>query len=313
MKKYIGKRMLQLIIVMIGVTFLTFFVTTLTPSDAAEMYYYSNGIVPSAEQLAETRHEFGLDRPFLIRYFDWLRGVLRGDFGQSLMDSESIMDKFLRKLPKTLELAGGTLLMVVVVSLPLGAMTAVYNNRLPDNVVRLITFLGVAMPGFWMALLVMYFLGVQLKWFPIIGKGDIKSMVMPMLSLGIPMICSYTRQVRTAVLEEISGDYVVGLRSRGVSERTIIVHHVLPNAMVPIVNMLGLSLGGLLGGSTIVESIYNWKGIGSMVVTSITNRDYPTIQCYVLWMSIIYVLANLVVDITHYLMDPQLRIKELSR
>ena len=313
MKKYIGKRMLQLIIVMIGVTFLTFFVTTLTPSDAAEMYYYSNGIVPSAEQLAETRHEFGLDRPFLIRYFDWLRGVLRGDFGQSLMDSESIMDKFVRKLPKTLELAGATLLLVVVVSLPLGALTAVYNNRLPDNVVRLITFLGVAMPGFWMALLVMYFLGVQLKWFPIIGKGDMKSMVMPMLSLGIPMICSYTRQVRTAVLEEISGDYVVGLRSRGVSERTIIAHHVLPNAMVPIVNMLGLSLGGLLGGSTIVESIYNWKGIGSMVVTSITNRDYPTIQCYVLWMSIIYVLANLVVDISHYLMDPQLRIKELSR
>ena len=313
MKKYIGKRMLQLIIVMIGVTFLTFFVTTLTPSDAAEMYYYSNGIVPSAEQLAETRHEFGLDRPFLVRYFDWLRGVLRGDFGQSLMDSESIMDKFVRKLPKTLELAGATLLLVVVVSLPLGALTAVYNNRLPDNVVRLITFLGVAMPGFWMALLVMYFLGVQLKWFPIIGKGDMKSLVMPMLSLGIPMICSYTRQVRTAVLEEISGDYVVGLRSRGVSERTIIAHHVLPNAMVPIVNMLGLSLGGLLGGSTIVESIYNWKGIGSMVVTSITNRDYPTIQCYVLWMSIIYVLANLVVDISHYLMDPQLRIKELSR
>lgn len=313
MKKYIGKRMLQLIIVMIGVTFLTFFVTTLTPSDAAEMYYYSNGIVPSAEQLAETRHEFGLDRPFLVRYFDWLRGVLRGDFGQSLMDSESIMDKFVRKLPKTLELAGATLLLVVIVSLPLGALTAVYNNRLPDNVVRLITFLGVAMPGFWMALLVMYFLGVQLKWFPIIGKGDMKSMVMPMLSLGIPMICSYTRQVRTAVLEEISGDYVVGLRSRGVSERTIIAHHVLPNAMVPIVNMLGLSLGGLLGGSTIVESIYNWKGIGSMVVSSITNRDYPTIQCYVLWMSIIYVLANLVVDISHYLMDPQLRIKELSR
>lgn len=305
--------MLQLVIVMIGVTFLTFFVTTLTPSDAAEMYYYSNGIVPSAEQLAETRHEFGLDRPFLIRYFDWLRGVLRGDFGQSLMDSESIMDKFVRKLPKTLELAGATLLLVVVISLPLGALTAVYNNRLPDNVVRLITFLGVAMPGFWMALLVMYFLGVQLKWFPIIGKGDMKSLVMPMLSLGIPMICSYTRQVRTAVLEEISGDYVVGLRSRGVSERTIIAHHVLPNAMVPIVNMLGLSLGGLLGGSTIVESIYNWKGIGSMVVSSITNRDYPTIQCYVLWMSIIYVLANLVVDISHYLMDPQLRIKELSR
>ena len=298
---------------MLGVTFLTFFVTTLTPSDAAEMYYYSNGIVPSEEQLAATRHEFGLDQPFPVRYVDWLGGVLRGDFGESLMDSESIMQKFVRKLPKTLELTGATLLLVVLVSLPLGALTAVYSNRLPDNVVRLITFLGVAMPGFWMALLIMYFLGVQLKILPIIGTGDMKSMIMPGLSLGIPMICSYTRQVRTAVLEEISGEYVTGLRSRGVGEREIIAHHVLPNAMIPIVNMLGLSLGGLLGGSTIVESIYNWKGIGSMVVTAITNRDYPTIQCYVLWMSVIYVVSNLIVDISHYLMDPQLRIKELSR
>ncbi|MBQ6260816.1 MAG: ABC transporter permease [Firmicutes bacterium] len=313
MLRYIGSRMIQLVIVLLGVTFLTFFVTTLTPSDAAEMYYYSNGIVPSEEQLAQTRHEFGLDRPFIVRYADWFGGVLRGDFGESLMDSESIMTKYLRKLPNTLKLTGTTLAVVVSLSLPLGAAAAVFSDRLPDNVLRLITFLGVAMPGFWTALLVMYFFGVVLRVLPVIGTGDLKSMAMPVISLAIPMTCSYTRQVRTAVLEELSGDYVTGLRSRGVSEASVIFRHVMPNAMVPIVNMLGLSLGGMLGGSTIVESIYNWKGIGSMVVGSITNRDYPTIQCYVLWMSIIYVTANLLVDILHYLMDPQLRIKELSR
>lgn len=313
MKKYIIKRMLQLIIVIFGVTILTFFVTTLTPSDAAEMHYLSMGILPSEEQLEQTREEFGLNDPFLVRYFNWLGGVLKGDFGESLMDSESIMTKFLRKLPKTIELTAATLLFVVILSIPLGILSAAYNNKLPDNIVRFITFTGVAMPGFWMAMLVMYFFGVQLKILPIIGKGDLKSLIMPMLSLGIPMVCSYTRQVRTAVLEELSSDYIIGIRSRGVSEKRILFCHVLPNAMIPIVNMLGLSLGGLLGGATVVESIYNWQGIGSMVVNSISNRDYPVIQCYVLWMAIIYVCSNLLVDLSHYLMDPQLRIKETVR
>lgn len=313
MRKYITQRLLQLIVVILGVTFLTFFVTTLTPSDAAEMYYLSMGILPSEEQLEQTREEFGLNDPFLVRYVNWMGGVLRGDFGESLMDSESIMTKFTRKLPMTLALTGSTLLLVVIVSLPLGVLIAIYSNKLPDYLTRFVIFIGDAMPGFWMSMMIMYFLGVQLKLFPIIGKGDLESMMMPMLSLGIPMICSYTRQVRTAVLEELSGDYIRGLRSRGVSELRIIFAHVLPNAMVPIVNMLGLSLGGLLGGSTIVESIYGWKGIGSMVVGAISNRDYPIVQCYVLWMAIIYVLSNLLVDISHYFMDPQLRIKETVR
>ncbi len=311
MKKYILKRLGQLVIVILGVTLLTFFVTTLTPSDAAEMHYFSMGILPSAEQLEQTREEFGLNDPFMIRYFNWLKGVLRGDFGESLIDSQSIMTLFLRRLPKTIELTAATLLFIIVLSIPLGIVSAVYDNRLPDNVIRFITFCGVAMPGFWMAMLVMYFLGVQLKILPVIGKGDIKSLIMPVLSLGIPMACSYTRQVRAAVLEELSGDYITGIRSRGVAEKRILFCHVLPNAMIPIVNMLGLSLGGLLGGATVVESIYNWRGIGSMVVTAITNRDYPIIQCYVLWMAIIYVCSNLLVDISHYFMDPKLRIKEI--
>lgn len=304
MKKYILKRLGQLVIVILGVTLLTFFVTTLTPSDAAEMHYFSMGILPSAEQLEQTREEFGLNDPFMIRYFNWLKGVLRGDFGESLIDSQSIMTLFLRRLPKTIELTAATLLFIIVLSIPLGIVSAVYDNRLPDNVIRFITFCGVAM-------LVMYFLGVQLKILPVIGKGDIKSLIMPVLSLGIPMACSYTRQVRAAVLEELSGDYITGIRSRGVAEKRILFCHVLPNAMIPIVNMLGLSLGGLLGGATVVESIYNWRGIGSMVVTAITNRDYPIIQCYVLWMAIIYVCSNLLVDISHYFMDPKLRIKEI--
>lgn len=313
MRKYVTHRMIQLIIVILGVTFLTFFITTLTPSDAAEMHYLSMGIVPTEEQLEHTREEFGLNAPFFTRYVNWLGDVLRGDFGESTTDSESIMKKFTRKLPKTLELTGVTLLMVVVIAIPLGVIIAIYNNRIPDYIVRAIIFIGDAMPGFWMAMMIMYLFGVKLKVLPIIGNGDLKSMIMPSLSLGIPLICSYTRQVRTAILEELSSDYIVGIRSRGVNELRIICKHIIPNAMIPIVNMLGLSLGHLLGGATIVESIYGWKGIGSMVVSAISNRDYPIIQCYVLWMAIIYVGSNLLVDISHYYLDPQLRIKETVR
>lgn len=313
MLKYIRNRLFQLILVAFGVSFLTFFVTTLTPSDAAEMYYRSMGVTPSQEDLERTREEFGLNRPLMVRYADWLGGVFRGDFGESLMDGENIMTKFLRKLPKTIQLSGVTLIFVLLVSIPIGILSARYHNKIPDNVARAISFCGVAMPGFWMALVIMFIFGAQLKLLPIVVRDDAQSIIMPMLSLGIPLACAYIRQIRTAVLEEMSGDYIMGIRSRGVSEKKILFGHVLPNAMSPIVNMLGLSIGALLGGSTIVEAIYNWNGIGNMVVNAITNRDYPIIQCYVLWMAIIYVSANLVVDISHYLMNPELRIKETAR
>lgn len=307
MKKYIGKRLLQLVIVILGVSFLTFLVTQAAPSDPAEMSYISRGIAPTDEQLEAARKEMGLNEPFIVQYWNWLVKLLHGDLGESYNNGNSIMEEMTRKLPQTIKLAGFTLLIVILISFPLGVFTAVHQNEWVDYVVRFISFFGISMPGFWLGLVTMYIFGVVLKLFPIVGKQDFRSMVMPLITLTVPMVCSYTRQIRVAIMEELSNDYITGMRSRGLSEKRILYRHVLPNAMPPIVTLLGLSIGGLLGGAAIVETIFGWQGIGDMVVSAIRVRDYPVIQAYVLWMAVIYVVTNLFVDIAQHLMDPELR------
>lgn len=307
MKKTILRRLLQLLIVILGVTFLTYLVTSQTPSDPAEMLYLNMGITPTDAQLQAAREEMGLNDPFIVQYGRWLLNLLRGDLGESYNTGNSILAEMTLKLPETIKLAGFTLAAVVLISLPLGVLTAVKQNRFTDYFIRFVSFFGISMPGFWFGLMTMYVLGVVLKLFPVIGGQDFRSMMMPAITLGVPMICSHTRQIRVALLEEMSSDYVAGIRSRGVSEKRIMFCHVLPNAMPPIITLLGLSVGGLLGGAAIVETIFGWQGIGSMVVTAIRVRDYPVIQAYVLWMAVIYVLVNLLVDIAHHMMDPQLR------
>lgn len=307
MKKFILKRLVQMVLVILGVTFLTYLVTWQTPSDPAEMLYLNMGITPTDAQLQAARQDMGLNDPFLVQYARWLGNLLKGDLGESYNTGNSILAELTLKLPQTLKLAGFTLAAVIVVSFPLGLLTAVKRGRFVDYFVRFLSFFGISMPGFWFGLMTMYVLGVVLKLFPVVGKQDFQSMVMPTITLGVPMICSYTRQIRTALLEEMNGDYIIGLRSRGVSERRILLCHVLPNAMPPIITLLGLSIGGLLGGAAIVETIFGWQGIGSMVVTAIRVRDYPVIQAYVLWMAIIYVMVNLLVDIAQHMLDPKLR------
>ena len=307
MGKYIAKRLPQLIIVILGVTFLTYLVTQATPSDPAEMLFLNMGIVPTDAQLSAARESMGLNDPFIVQYGRWLLNLLRGDLGNSYNTGNSIFMEMTLKLPETIKLAGFTLLVVVLVSFPLGVLTAVKQNRFIDYFVRFISFFGISMPGFWLGLMTMYIFGVVLKLLPIVGKQDFRSMIMPVITLGVPMICSYTRQVRVAILEELSSDYIVGIRSRGVKESRVLFRHVLPNAMPPIVTLLGLSIGGLLGGAAIVETIFGWQGIGNMVVSAIRVRDYPVIQAYVVWMAVIYVLTNLFVDVMQHMMDPQLR------
>ena len=307
MKKYIIRRLLQLIIVILGVTFLTYLVTQATPSDPAEMSFLKMGIVPTDAQLQAAREEMGLNDPFLIQYGRWLFKLLRGDLGNSYETGRSILAEMTMKLPETAKLAGFTLLIVVLVSFPLGVLTAVNQNRWIDYLVRFISFFGISMPGFWLGLMTMFIFGVVLRWLPVVGRQDFKSMIMPVITLAVPMICNYTRQIRVAVLEELSSDYVIGIRSRGIREKRVLYCHVLPNAMSPIITLLGLSIGGLLGGAAIVETIFGWQGLGDMVVSAIRVRDYPVIQAYVVWMAIIYVVSNLLVDIAQHLMDPQLR------
>lgn len=309
MIRYIFKRLAQLVIVLLGVTFLTFLVTQAAPSDAAEMKYISMGMMPSVELLEETREEMGLNDPILVQYGRWLVNVLQGNLGDSTKYSEPVLTQMMKKLPMTLKLAGVSGLVMILVAFPLGVLSAVKKNKITDYIIRFVSFFGVSMPNFWLGLLLMYVLAVRLGWFKVVSTNDALGMVMPVLTLTIPMISNYVRQIRTAVLEELSANYVIGARARGIPEWKIIFFHVLPNAMLPIITLLGLSVGHLLGGTAIIETLFSWQGIGNMVVEAIRVRDYPLIQGYVIWMAIIYVVVNLIVDISYRLLDPQIRLK----
>lgn len=310
MVRYILKRLLQLVIVLLGVTFLTFMITQATPSDAAEMKYVSMGMMPSTELLEKTREEMGLNDPVLIQYGRWLGNVLHGDLGESSKFGESVWTQMTRKLPMTLKLAGVSLIVVIVFSFPLGILSAVKKNKVADYMIRFLSFFGVSMPNFWLALLLMYIFAVRLGWFKVVSTNSVQGMILPVATLTIPMISSYARQIRAALLEELNANYVIGARARGIPERRIIWGHVLPNAILPIVTLLGLSVGHLLGGAAIIETIFSWQGIGNMVVEAIHVRDYPLIQGYVIWMAIIYVTVNLIVDIAYRLLDPQIRLRK---
>ena len=310
MVRYILKRLLQLVVVLLGVTFLTFMITQATPSDAAEMKYVSMGMMPSTELLEKTREEMGLNDPVLIQYGRWLGNVLHGDLGESSKFGESVWTQMTRKLPMTLKLDGVSLIVVIVFSFPLGILSAVKKNKVADYMIRFLSFFGVSMPNFWLALLLMYIFAVRLGWFKVVSTNSVQGMILPVATLTIPMISSYARQIRAALLEELNANYVIGARARGIPERRIIWGHVLPNAILPIVTLLGLSVGHLLGGAAIIETIFSWQGIGNMVVEAIRVRDYPLIQGYVIWMAIIYVTVNLIVDIVYRLLDPQIRLRK---
>lgn len=307
-KKQIGKRLLQVLIVLFGISFLTFGLTYLSPGDPAEIMLTECGNLPTPELLAKTRAELGLDKPFLVQYGNWLKGVVTGNMGTSYSFKVPVVDKLISCFWPTLELALLSLLIMIVVSIPLGILAAVHQNKWVDYLVRALTFLGVSIPSFWIGLILLRIFGVNLRWVSVSGGStDFKSLIMPAVTLAISMSAKYTRQVRIAVLDELRKDYVTGARMRGCKESQILWRHVLPNAMLPLVTLLGLSLGSLLGGTTVVEIIYNWPGMGAMAVKAISCRDYPLVQGYVLWIALLYMCINLVVDLSYRRLDPRLK------
>ena len=307
-KENLGRRLLQIVIVLFGISFFTFGLTYLSPGDPAEIMLTECGNIPTPELLEQTMAELGLDKPFLVQYGNWLKGVLTGDMGKSYSMKVPVVEKLVSCFFPTLKLALASLLIMILFSIPLGILSAVYHNRWPDYLVRGLTFFGVSVPNFWIGLILLSIFGVQLRWVTVSGGStDFKSLVLPAVTLAIAMSAKYTRQVRIAVLEELQQDYVTGARMRGISEKKILWKHVLPNATLPLVTLLGLSLGSLLGGTAVVEIIYNWPGLGSMAVKAISCRDYPLVQGYVLWIALLYMGINLLVDLSYERLDPRLK------
>lgn len=308
MNKYIGKRFLQLIPVLLGITFLSFAMMRAAGSDAIIELYGDKGAV-AQEIIDAKRAELGLDQPFLVQYGSWLKGLLTGDMGVSYVSGKDVFGTFVSKLPATLLLTAFSIGATVVISIPLGIWAAVKHDKFTDYFLRFFSFIGNSLPNFFVALLLMQLFSIKWKLLPVISGGTtVQGAILPTLTLAIAMSAKYMRQVRAAVLEELNKDYVLGAAARGVRGRVILWKSVLKSAMLTILTLLALSIGSLLGGTAIIESIFMWDGVGKLAVDAITMRDYPLIQAYVVWMAIIYVMVNLVTDILYHVLDPRIRL-----
>ena len=309
-KNQIISRLLQMLVVLIGISFITFLLTYLSPGDPARNIYTHSGIMPTSEMIEEMRVTLGLDKPFLTQYVDWVGNCLHGDFGESFMLHKPVSELLMARLWPTLKLTLASTVLMLLFSVPLGVLSAVNRNKPIDYFVRVVTFFGVSIPNFWLGLLLILFFCVKMGLLPVVSSGaDFDSLILPAVTLAVAMTAKYTRQVRTAVLEELHADYVIGARARGVSESKILWRNVLPNSLLPLITMLGLSIGSLLGGTSVVEIIFSYPGLGNLAVAAITSADYFLVQGYVLWVSVIYMLINLIVDISYYHVDPRMRLR----
>lgn len=301
-------RFLTLVPVLLAITFVTFALLRLAGGDVVTQKMENTGQVLSPEVVAEARRELGLDRPFLVQYARWLAGILQGDMGKSYVSGLDVFDTFVSKLPATLLLAGAAVGLTALVSVSLGTLAAMRRGGVVDRAVRLLSFVGNSAPNFFVALLLMYVFAIRLELLPVLSREpSLRGAILPALTLATAMSAKYVRQVRAAVLDELQKPYVEGARARGVPEWRTMLFGVLRASGVTIVTLLALSIGSLLGGAAIVETIFMWDGVGRLAVEAIRMRDYPIILAYVMWMSVIYVTVNFLADLTYRKLDPRIR------
>lgn len=310
MCKYIFKRLLSLVPILIGISFISFALIYFTGGDAVAVRYEAIGGMLSPELINQKREELGLNRPFIIQYLSWLSGIIKGDMGVSYVSGKPVFGYIIGKLPNTLLLSISSLITTILISLPLGILSAIKRNSIFDNIIKAMSFIGNSLPNFFVALVLSYVFALQMKLLPVISQGtSFKSLILPTLTLSLAMSAKYIRQIRALIISELSKPYVAGARARGIKENTIIFFNVLRLTSLTLITLMTLSFGSLLGGSAIVESIFMWDGIGKLAIESIKLRDYPVILAYVLWMAFIYVFINLLADISYYFLDPRLRIE----
>lgn len=307
MQKYILSRLIQLIPIFFGITFLTFGMMQFASDDAVDKLFSQSSV--TEEIKVAKRAELGLDQPFLAQYSNWLGKFLTGDLGKSFISGKLVSETFFEKIPATFELMAVSILLTIFIATPLGIFAAVKQNKFSDYLIRFCSFVGNSLPNFFVALLLIYFFALKLNLFQVISNSqNFSAVILPSLTLTIAMSAKYIRQIRAIVLEEINKDYVIGARARGVSEMKILTRHILRKILVVIITLLALSVGNLLGGTAIVETIFMWDGVGKLAVDAILTKDYPLIQIYVVWMSIIFVLVNLIADLLEKFLNPMVKL-----
>ncbi len=310
MLKYIIKRLILLIPILFLVTLISFSLLFIIPGDPAETILTGPGGGADPKAVEEFRIKMGLDKPIYIQYFTWLESILHGNLGYSYQSKRPVIDTILSRFHATLKLAIVSMIISLMISIPLGIISAIKQYSAIDNVSMAGALLGVSMPNFWQGLLLILLFAVTLGWLPVAGygdHGDLEHMILPAITLGTSSAAITTRLMRSTMLETINQDYIQAARAKGLSERVVIGKHALKNALIPVVTMIGLNFAYLLDGSVVVETIFAWPGIGLLMVESIYLRDYPMIQGCILFVAIIFIFVNLMVDILYTYLDPRIR------
>lgn len=311
MLKYILKRIFYMICVLLGVTILTFSLLHLVPGDPAEMIAIERyGEEVTADVIEHVRIELGLDKPLHIQYLRWLGNVLQGDLGYSSRTDRPVFDEIKMRFPATLELAIAGMFVSLIISIPIGIISAIKQYSAIDNASMFIALIGVSMPNFWLGLLLILFFSVHLGALPVFGRGGIEHLILPAITLGTGMAAITTRLIRSSMLEVLTQDYIRTARAKGLSEKIVIGKHALKNALIPVITIIGLQFAALLDGVVIIEVIFAWPGIGRLLVDSVFARDIPVIQAGVLFSAILITTANLLVDISYAYLDPKIRYED---
>lgn len=303
------KRILTLPFVLLGVSILTFVFIRFVPVEPAEVILRLARVAPTEETIQALREELGTDKSLLLQYLLWGKGILQLDFGTSFVSKLPVAHELFAKLPATIELAIAAFVLILGLSIPFGVISALYKNTFIDKIIKFFSILSVSIPAFWLGFLLLYLFSLKFGLFPTNGKGTPAHLVLPAFTLALPTIGLFIQFIRSTILEELQQQYVQYAQLRGLKSSVILTRHVLRNAAIPLTSLLGMTLGNLLGGAVIVEQVFSWPGLGRYLIESIMNRDYPVVQCYVLIIAVIYVLANLCTDILHRLLDPHLMIK----
>ena len=307
MYKYIAKRLLMLIPVIIGVSFLVFFIMAMAPGDTAKAILGEDAPVESLEAL---REELGLNDPIPFRYVNYMKGMLRGDLGKSYKSGRPVFNEIMERFPATLELSFWGMVFAIVLSIPIGIISATRQYSLTDSVSMIFALLGVATPNFWLGLMLIIVFSLHLGWLPSGGNTDgFASLILPVITLGTGCMANITRTTRSSMLEVIRQDYIRTAKAKGVSKNKVINKHALKNALIPVVTVIGLQFGSLLGGAVLTESVFSWPGIGTYLVNSIKAKDTNAVLGCVIIFSICFSIVNLIVDILYAYIDPRIKSK----
>ncbi|CEP80546.1 ABC transporter permease [Paraclostridium sordellii] len=309
MKKYVFKRLITLVPILIGISVVVFLLVRIMPGDAATAYL-SNANIPVTEKNIQIAiKNLGLDKPIIVQYFDWIKNVLQFDLGTSYISKNLVSEELLSGLKYTMMLAATSLLWIFVISIPLGMYSAIHPGKKVDNLSRIFAFVGSSMPTFWLGFLLVQFFSIKLGILPVAGAEKLSNIILPSITLAFGYIPTYSRILRNSLLENMKSPSVTYARARGISEKKILFNNVLRNSLIPIITSLGMNFGGMLSGSVIVENVFSWPGLGRVIVGSISQRDYPMIQGYIILMAVIFILSNLLADLACASIDSRIRLE----